>query len=51
MEKTFPPYLKKLFDLPMDVPPPAKNYIFTIPSEGSVYDYRFIKEVRFLIFI
>lgn len=45
LEKSFPENYKTLFDLPMDVLPPAKNYIFTIPAEGLVFDYRFIKEV------
>lgn len=51
MEKTFPENLKTAFDLPMDILPPLKNYIFTIPTEGSVFDYRFIKEVCIRIFM
>jgi len=46
LEKAFPEDLAKSLNLPEPVPPPAKKYNFTIPTEGSVFDYRFIKEVR-----
>lgn len=33
---------------PREIAKPEKQYIFTIPKEGLVYDYRFIKEVSSL---
>jgi hypothetical protein len=47
MEKEFPAALKEEFGLPMAVKPPLKPYIFLIPAHGLVYDYHFIKEVRY----
>ncbi|CAG2067645.1 unnamed protein product, partial [Timema podura] len=44
MEKEFPAVLKQQFNFPFDIPPPHKTYIFTLPGQGSVYDFRFIKE-------
>nr|CAD7400376.1 unnamed protein product [Timema cristinae] len=44
MEKEFPIALKQQFNFPFDIPPPHKTYIFTLPGQGSVYDFRFIKE-------
>ncbi|XP_033607299.1 dynein heavy chain 7, axonemal isoform X2 [Cryptotermes secundus] len=44
LEKEFPAALKEEFGLPMNVKPPLKPYIFLIPAQGLVYDYRFIKE-------
>ncbi|XP_034234713.1 dynein heavy chain 7, axonemal isoform X2 [Thrips palmi] len=44
LEKEFPAKLKSDFGLLENVPPPVKNYIFTIPTDGQVFDYKFIKE-------
>lgn len=33
--------------MPKEIAKPEKQYIFIIPKEGLVYDYRFIKEVSF----
>ncbi|PSN56752.1 Dynein heavy chain 7 [Blattella germanica] len=44
LEKEFPKRLIETFGLPMEIKPPLKPYIFTIPSQGLVFDYRFIKE-------
>ncbi|XP_068083304.1 dynein axonemal heavy chain 7 [Anabrus simplex] len=44
LEKEFPPKLMEEFSLPEEIGPPLKPYIFTIPPQGLVYDYRFIKE-------
>ncbi|XP_069698472.1 dynein axonemal heavy chain 7 [Periplaneta americana] len=44
LEREFPKHLKEEFGLPMEVKPPLKPYIFIIPAQGLVYDYRFIKE-------
>lgn len=46
LEKEFPAKLKSDFGLLENIPPPVKNYIFTIPTDGLVFDYKFIKEVR-----
>lgn len=45
LEKEFPSALVKEFQLPEPVPPPIKPYIFVIPKDKLVFDYRFIKEV------
>ena len=47
LEKEFPEALQEEFGLPMNVKPPLKPYIFPIPVQGLVYDYRFIKEVGY----
>jgi len=47
LEKEFPAALKEEFGLSVDVKPPLKPYIILIPAQGLVYDYRFIKEVRY----
>jgi hypothetical protein len=47
MEKEFPASLRESLGLPVELcQPPAKPYLFTVPPQGTVYDYRFIKEVR-----
>ena len=48
LEREFPPALAEKFGLPKKVPPPLKTYIFTLPGQGLVFDYRFIKEVSFI---
>lgn len=37
--------VKEALKYQRDVAKPDKNYIFLIPKEGTVYDYRYIKEV------
>lgn len=37
--------VKEALKYPRDIPKPDKNYIFLIPKEGTVFDYRYIKEV------
>ncbi|KAL7295896.1 hypothetical protein TKK_0010939 [Trichogramma kaykai] len=44
LEKEFPAALKEKFHLPNPIPPPLKPYIFIMPKDGLVFDYRFIKE-------
>ena len=46
LEKEFPVSLLDKFQLPEPVPPPSKPYIFVMPKDGLVFDYRFIREVR-----
>lgn len=47
MKKEFPPHIMEKFGLPEELcQNPKRNYIFTMPDVGSVFDYRFIKEVR-----
>ena len=46
LEKEFPEALHTQFNLPEPILPPAKPYIFVIPKDGLVFDYKFIKEVR-----
>lgn len=49
LEKEFPEKVLETLGYPKEIAKPEKQYIFTIPKDGSVYDYRFIKEVNFLI--
>lgn len=44
LEKEFPINLQELFNLDK-ISPPTKPYIFIMPKDGLVFDYRFIKEV------
>ncbi|XP_037866676.1 dynein axonemal heavy chain 7 isoform X1 [Bombyx mori] len=44
LEKEFPEKVIELLGYPREIAKPEKQYIFTIPKEGLVYDYRFIKE-------
>ncbi|XP_076302983.1 dynein axonemal heavy chain 7 [Lasioglossum baleicum] len=44
LEKDFPPSLMELFGLTKPIEPPLKPYIFLMPRDRSVFDYRFIKE-------
>ncbi|KAJ8726572.1 hypothetical protein PYW07_001270 [Mythimna separata] len=44
LEKDFPDKVRIVLDMPKEISKPEKQYIFTIPREGLVYDYRFIKE-------
>ncbi|XP_073827136.1 dynein heavy chain at 36C [Musca autumnalis] len=46
MEKNFPENLYESFGIPEELHVPAlpKPFIFPIPKQGSVFDYRFIKE-------
>ncbi|KAJ8668953.1 hypothetical protein QAD02_000212 [Eretmocerus hayati] len=44
LEKEFPSALMEKFNLPDPIPHPAKNFLHPIPKDGSVYDYKFIKE-------
>ena len=46
MEKEFPSALVEKFNLPDQILPPAKPYIFLMPKDGSVFDYKFIREVK-----
>lgn len=45
LEKEFPAELYKNLGMFMEIPPPHKPYIFLIPKDNSVFDYRYIKEV------
>lgn len=40
--------VKEALKYPRDIAKPEKNYIFLIPKEGTVYDYRYIKEVSWI---
>ncbi|XP_047042351.1 dynein axonemal heavy chain 7 [Helicoverpa zea] len=44
LEKEFPDKIKNSLGMPKEISKPEKQYIFIIPREGLVYDYRFIKE-------
>lgn len=46
LEKEFPIALMNELQLQEPVPPPLKPYIFVMPRDHLVFDYRFIKEVR-----
>ncbi|CAH2067322.1 unnamed protein product, partial [Iphiclides podalirius] len=44
LEKEFPDKVIQALGYPRQIAKPEKQYIFTIPKDGLVYDYRFIKE-------
>ncbi|KAK5646414.1 hypothetical protein RI129_004878 [Pyrocoelia pectoralis] len=44
LEREFPSSVMNEFNIPFPIPKPEKPYIFSIPSGGSVFDYRFTKE-------
>ncbi|XP_026726846.1 dynein heavy chain 7, axonemal [Trichoplusia ni] len=44
LEKEFPEKIKDALGYHKEILKPEKQYIFIIPKEGLVYDYRFIKE-------
>lgn len=44
LEKNFPQRIADNLGLEMEIENPAKPYIYLIPAESSVFDYRFIKE-------
>ncbi|KAK1121659.1 hypothetical protein K0M31_009971 [Melipona bicolor] len=44
LERNFPLNLVQIFGLPKPIEPPLKPYIFVMPRDGLVFDYRFIKE-------
>ncbi|XP_041972117.1 dynein axonemal heavy chain 7 isoform X2 [Aricia agestis] len=44
LEKEFPQKIKEELGYGKEIPKPEKQYIFMLPKDGLVYDYRFIKE-------
>lgn len=48
--KNFPEDVRQLFQYNEEVESPPKAYIFTIPQEETVFDYKYIKEVGCMIF-
>lgn len=48
LEREFPEKIKQALALPFEINKPDKPYIFTMPVGDTVFDYRFIKEVRLL---
>ncbi|XP_076664543.1 dynein axonemal heavy chain 7 [Andrena cerasifolii] len=44
LERDFPTSLMETFGLPELIKPPLKPYIFVMPRDGLVFDYRFVKE-------
>ncbi|XP_017763577.1 PREDICTED: dynein heavy chain 7, axonemal-like [Eufriesea mexicana] len=44
LERIFPSDLLETFQLPKPIEPPLKPYIFVMPRDGLVFDYKFIKE-------
>ncbi|XP_049887204.1 dynein axonemal heavy chain 7-like [Pectinophora gossypiella] len=44
LEKEFPEKVRLSLGYPKPISKPDKPYIFTLPKEGLVYDYRYIKE-------
>lgn len=50
MEKEFPASLRESLGLPETLCQPVeKPYLYPIPKQGTVYDYRFVKEVRHML--
>ncbi|KAF5288992.1 hypothetical protein FQA39_LY03871 [Lamprigera yunnana] len=46
LEREFPVELMALFGIPIDIPNADQLYILLPPLQGTVYDYRYIKEGR-----
>lgn len=46
LEREFPEKVKEQLNIPFEIAKPEKPYIFTIPVGETVFDYRYIKEVR-----
>ncbi|CAH0689857.1 unnamed protein product [Chilo suppressalis] len=44
LEKEFPESVIEKLGYPREITKPEKQYIFMLPKDGLVYDYRFIKE-------
>ncbi|CAK9804315.1 Dynein axonemal heavy chain 7 [Anthophora plagiata] len=44
LERSFPPNLVEAFQLRDPIEPPLKPYIFVMPRDSLVFDYKFIKE-------
>lgn len=45
-QRTFPEDIQEKYDLPAHLVAPAKkSYIFVPPTAGTMFDYRYIKEV------
>ncbi|KAG7311251.1 Dynein heavy chain 7-axonemal [Plutella xylostella] len=44
LEREFPEKIKEALSLPKEIAKPEKPYIFSIPKDGLVFDYRYIKE-------
>lgn len=49
VEKEFPLELMETFNLIEPIPPPMKPYIYVMPKDNLVFDYRFIKEVKIVV--
>lgn len=45
LAKEFPTELYDAYGITDSIPPPAKPYIFPIPDNLTVYNYRYFKEV------
>lgn len=46
LEREFPAKLHETLDIPFEIEKPEKPYIFIMPTGETVFDYRFIKEVK-----
>lgn len=46
LEREFPEKVREELHIPFEIAKPEKPYIFTIPIGETVFDYRYIKEVR-----
>lgn len=44
LQRKYPAQVSTQFGIEFPIEDPPKSYIFIIPSEGSVFDYRYIKE-------
>ena len=45
LERDFPISTLESLNLPFEIAPSTKPYIYVIPTAGSVFDYKYIKEV------
>lgn len=44
LDDQFPEAVRKRFDIPPEIDDPKQPYVVPLPSDGSVFDYKFIKK-------
>lgn len=49
LEREFPVKIITTLEIPFDIAKPDKPYIFILPVGQTVFDYRFLKEVKLVV--